>query len=132
MPSICISIGEILADSALWEVGFGRFSRSALVSPMVVYADQPCGCLHSFPIPEAAQLPEDAIAGRAGIFCAVALCAGVRGLWRVSLTSGERSGQEDEESLLRGKLEWKSASAPCAALAGTKLSERSFSGVKRA
>ena len=46
----------------------------------------------------------DAIAGRAGIFfCAVALCVGVRGLWRVSLTSGERSGQEDEESLLRGK-----------------------------
>lgn len=36
------------------------------------------------------------------------------------------------ESLLRGKLKWKSASARCAALAGTKPSERSFSGVKRA
>ena len=82
--------------------------------------------------PEAAQLPEDAVAGRAGIFCAVACGVGVRGPWRVSLTSGERSGQEDEESLLRGKLEWKSASAPRAALAGTKPSERSGSGVKRA
>ena len=52
--------------------------------------------------------------------------------WRVSLASGERSGQEGGESLLRGRLKCKSASAPCAALAGTKPSERSFSGVKRA
>ncbi len=50
------------------------------------------------------KMRNDAIAGRAGIFfCAVALCVGVRGLWRVSLTSGERSGQEGRESLLRGK-----------------------------
>ena len=48
-------------------------------------------------------LPEDAIAGRAGILCAGALGGGVRGPGRVSLTSGERSGQEDRESLLRGK-----------------------------
>ena len=53
--------------------------------------------------PEAAQPPEDAIAGRAGILCAVASGVGVRGPWRVSLTSWERSGQEGEESLLRGK-----------------------------
>ena len=82
--------------------------------------------------PEAAKPPEDAIAGRAGIFCAGASGAGVRGPWRVSLASGERSGQEGEESLLRGKLKWKSASAQGAALSGTKPSERSFSGVKRA
>ena len=52
---------------------------------------------------ERRQPPEDTIAGRAGIFCAGALCMGVRGPWRVSLASGERSGQEDEESHLRGK-----------------------------
>ena len=40
---------------------------------------------------------------RVGIFCALACGVGVRGPWRVSLTSGERSGQEGRESLLRGK-----------------------------
>lgn len=29
------------------------------------------------------------------LYGAVAICASVRGPWRVSLTSGERSGQED-------------------------------------
>lgn len=53
--------------------------------------------------PEAAKPPEDAIAGRAGTICAGASCVGVRGPWRVSLASRERSGQEGEESLLRGK-----------------------------
>ena len=48
-------------------------------------------------------LPEDAIAGRAGIHCAGALCVGVRGPWRVSLASWEPCGQEGKESLLRGK-----------------------------
>ena len=48
-------------------------------------------------------LPEDAIAGRAGSYCAGASCAGVRGPWRVSLASWEPCGQEDEESLLGGK-----------------------------
>jgi len=38
-----------------------------------------------------------------GIFCALASGAGVRGPWRVSLSSWERSGQEGGESLLRGK-----------------------------
>ena len=63
----------------------------------------------------------------AGIFCALACGVGVRGPWRVSLTSGERSGQEDEESLLRGKLEWKSRRRGSAPEDGTKASERSFS-----
>ena len=44
--------------------------------------------------PEAAQLPEDAIAGRAGILCARASGGGVCGPGRVSLTSWERSVQE--------------------------------------
>lgn len=39
-------------------------------------------------------LPEDAIAGRAGILCAGASGGGVRGHGRVSLTSWERSVQE--------------------------------------
>ena len=77
-------------------------------------------------------MPEDAITGRAGKYCAGACGVSVRGPWRVSWASGTRSGLEGKESLLRGKLEWKSASAQGAALAGTKPSERSFSGGKRA
>ena len=45
-----------------------------------------------------AQLQEDAIAGRAGIFCAGASGASVRGPWRVSLASGKRSAYRKVES----------------------------------
>ena len=45
-----------------------------------------------------------------------------------SLSSGERSGQEGGESLLRGKLKWKSRRRGSAPEDGTKASERSFSG----
>lgn len=48
-------------------------------------------------------LPEDAIAGLAGSYCAGAWGAGVRGPWRFSLASGTQRGLEGKESLLLGK-----------------------------
>ena len=94
--------------------------------------NRPCSALWRRLRLQRVKMRNDAIAGRAGIFCAGASGVGVRGPWRVSLASGERSGQEDEESLLRGKLEWKSRRRGSAGAAGTKPSERSFSEVKRA